>query len=226
MYANCITNKNLQPMKGFFMIILQGLLKWLVMITVILIFMSCTAIRPPEPWPLLSGTTDIFKYYEGDDRSVEELSILQVDGPYCIEKEGRYYRKLFALLPGERVVDICYYSYNKFGAATRSHQPASVKFLAERGRTYRPFHLEYEDLASTAQHSSVWSPIILDVTDQAAIDRIINEIPYNSVKEQAIHFSTNKELLQHLANHGALHSIRRTAAERLKVLQFTDSFQP
>ena len=151
---------------------------------------------------------------------MEELSILQIDGAYCVEKDGRYYRKIFAMLPGEQTIDISYYTYNKFGAATRSHKPIAVKFSAKRGRTYRPFHLEYEDLARTAQHSSVWSPIILDVTDQAAINRIINETQYNSVKEQAIKFSTNKELLQHLTNDGSVSSLRRAAEERLRILQF------
>ena len=181
---------------------------------------GCKTVRNSDPWPLLFGTADIYKYYDGNDLPINELAIIQLDGDYCIEKDSRYYRKKFAVLPGEQKVNISYYTYNKFGAGTRSREPFPVTFFAESGRTYRPFHLEYEDLASTAQHSSVWVAIVLDVTDQEAIDSILKESPYKSVIKQAIQFSTNEDLLQHLSGDGATSSIRKTATKRLQALQF------
>ena len=170
-------------------------------------------------WPLHSGSREhkqnIYKYYEGPERPLEELAILQVrapvgllkmiPGPLGAEDRHSYSSGDFALLPERQTIELAYLK-NWGRGYTHSIGTVPVDFRANPRRVYRTFY---------AEGVEVWHAMILDITDDVAIDYILENAPHQDVRKQALELVTLQETIVRVAQKDSNIGVRRVAIQKL-----------
>ncbi len=186
----------------------------------ITLFLVCGCRTPQTSmiWPLQTGSTDIYQFYSGEQLPINQLAIINLKFPVCIKVGEKYYQHRFALRPGLQTIDLAYFDFNKFGARTILNKPIPVEFSAEQGKIYQPFYLHYRDLVEVTKSPNSIAIIILDITDDNAVESIIISSPYPSVRVQALELTTNIPLLSRVALKDTDMWVRRIAGERLSSL--------
>ncbi len=184
--------------------------------TLVLVLTGCALFQTPQPWSLHPESDAIYRYYTNDESALSESAILKIEDPLAMFSHDRYYRRVFSVPAGEHTLDVSFLKYNAYGAPTTSRKPITVTFTAVAGRTYKAFHIDFDDMVGKVNHPDVWYVFILDITDDHALQHILDTSPYPTIRRAIVALVANQAIVERVAKTDPDSRVRNAAAARLK----------